>query len=82
MKKRIPRKLKKATKGAILTYDICGLPKWNKIEEIITMFKEKRVVFWASKASENMSQRDLDVPPTVVNCKYKYHIKDLSKNGK
>lgn len=79
MKNRIPRKKKKAIKGAIFIYDVCGLPKWNSIQQVVEIFRKERVILFASKAGENMSGKDLDTRPQVINCRLGYQIKDLSK---
>lgn len=53
----------------ILIYDVSALPRGKRMKDIEEEFNRYGVVMWASKATDNMSMRDISVAPTVVSRK-------------
>lgn len=53
----------------ILIYDVSALPRGKRMKDIEEEFNRRGVVMWASKATDNMSMRDISVAPTVVSRK-------------
>ncbi len=53
----------------ILIYDVSALPRGKRMKDIEEEFNRCGVVMWASKATDNMSMRDISVAPTVVSRK-------------
>ena len=77
---RTPRKLKKRNaKKGILIYDVCGLPNHQTIYEILKCFDRSGIVLWASNANYNLSGKDCNNPPMVVNNLRRVKIVDLSE---
>ncbi len=79
---RTPRKLKKKeSKKGTLIYDVCGMPSLYSIRQIVFEFERHGIVVWASKANENLSGRDCNHPPTVINNLRGLKIVDLSETN-